>query len=787
MRLLSPELRAALRGHVRHVHLPDRPPLYAPRALPGHIRDHLERLIREQRVAAAQHISYGRIQGSGPDDGGSNGSSGLVAEMRSWLQSAPPPPVVLSFTRRPTYVLPKHHLASKEPWELDYISSALEADIEMAFPKPPGWSSLPWRPSWEADLAENELHHNPLRRTWRPGVMIMPCAEPMFFGPGQLTIWPIMDVSDTLQRKKTFGTKYEFERILEETTVKVLKREYGIKAFSVPGMRGVWVRSHIPPREISPDATYASDDGLENAMTNEDIRRIATIHTDFVDNITRFGVSIHVGSPQPSADAAATQNNPWAALRQHNQTTSIAAELAHTGSAPLPTDAEQELLERYERKSGYLHTHFSRDGPFHEAGLKTMPYSSVVVQPGLRKSAPLGLDNRDLSTSWTCKLSSALVLERHCLEINARNACLSQNLLANPIADEFARQIGLHDGLVDHFSMTQFDSTNHNSEFPTKGRRIGFRSRRVAAKDDAILEPYDEVPVPEIRLLEDEVVTKDIIDDTRRIEAKDGRIDPSQQAPLAVSWPLYLRNLTHTLNESIRASTQDTRYLDFAWQREKRARMDRRKLMLNEANTLSEKWQDAPSRRSRQDRLKAGIIGNVLERVREMEGIVSSLNKGLSQSQVSGDAPQGLQEASQERPPTTVGEEKTQATTSSKQSELASKVEALAQLTKASLEEAARLATGPKSFAAGIPGLGTRGPLAPGARSVQRFEFSKTRQELHVERGRAKAAMVQPQPAFLMARQPPREFTPTLRSIVEEREARRMKARSRNAHHHTVL
>lgn len=415
---LSPELRAALRLRIRHVHLPDLPPHYAPRALPGQIRDHLERQIQEQRAAAADP---GSLVQAGDDGGAGAGSSDpAAAELRSWLQRAPPPPTVLSFTRRPTYVLPKHYIKSKEPWEVDYIRTMAKAKMVVSFPKPPGWSSKPYLPPWEADKDEKDLNHHPLRHSWEPGVIFMPCAEPMYFGPGQLSIWPVMDLRDTVQRGKTFQTKYEFERLLEDTTIQVLQLEYGITAFSIPGSPGVWVESSIPPQDISHETQDMAVDS--RPLRRPNTRRIATIHSDVVGDITRHGVSVHVGSPSFSSGMSDPQNNPWVSLRQHDQTTSIAAELAYIGFAPRPLGQDEDPSTLSGKKSRSLYTLFSKEGLFPDVSVKAVPYSSVIMQPGLRKSVPLGLDNRDLSTAWTCKFFLHLSL-RTLFFTRSKNSC----------------------------------------------------------------------------------------------------------------------------------------------------------------------------------------------------------------------------------------------------------------------------------------------------------------------------------------------------------------------------
>lgn len=394
---LSTKLLREFRPHLRHVHLPDLPPLYAPRSMALKLRDILESLIAEQRVASEDWAS----ERSPRDDEWRHDESKDLAEMREWLRRAPPPPTVLSHTRRPTYIIPKHRAEKQSPWETGFMSSSLKGNLEVTFPEPPEWSSLPWKLGWQADIPDEELPHQPLHHSWEPGVMIMPCAEPMFLGPGQLSLWPIMDLRDNVQVSRKIRSQYDLERLLEDTTIKVLEREYGIAAYAIPGRPGVWVDSHIPPAELFEDRVSVASD--HPPPRGQSTRRIATVHADIVNDISRYGVSIHVGSPAPSADASAAPNNPWNRLRQHHQTTSIAAELAHTGFTPRSTEPGQASRQPSERKSKYLSTLFTTERPFCATGLKTMPYSAITVRPGHKQAAPLGMDNRDLSTAWTCK------------------------------------------------------------------------------------------------------------------------------------------------------------------------------------------------------------------------------------------------------------------------------------------------------------------------------------------------------------------------------------------------
>lgn len=584
-KILSPELRASFRPRIRHIHVPDLPPTYTPRAIPGKIRDFLHSQVVEQRYIA--HTSA------------VNEPTGdALADMRAWLRQASPPPAVLSFTRRPTYVFPKHYLEAREPWEVDYMVANLKSQQEIVFPPPPNWDPLSFIPFWEARKDDKSMQLDPLAHKWEPGVMILPCAEPMYFGPGQVSIWPVVDLLDNSQRGKRFSTKYEYERILEDTTIQVLKREYGLDAFSIPGKSGVWVESLIPPSELS-DVDMFGIKSFDHDLPkkHQNIRRIATVHADFVDNITRHGVSIHVGHPAPDVDRLrGLRVNPWALIRQNNTTTSIVSELALKGFVPQRSDAsQQEVQHRSDKKSLYLQTAFDQDSPHITKPLQAMPYSLVSLQPGLRQPTPMGLDNRDLSTAW---------------------------------AHEFARQLGLSGGIVDHVSMVNFPS--EPTGLPTKERNIGFMARPVMGEDQ-LTSPYEQVEVPAIQLREGGQVTKEILQNTLRFEIKDKRIPyRPPEAPWAFSWPLYFHNLTNLLANSIRGRWRDTRLTQLVRTQAMEARIERRWQAIQEAQVLNDAWRtyQNPRRSNRKQSLSEALVADITKATERMRVILRDLQPG---------------------------------------------------------------------------------------------------------------------------------------------------------------
>lgn len=416
-------------------------------------------------------------------------------------------------------------------------------------------------------------------------MLLAPCANSMYFGPGQLSIWPVIDVLDHLQRGKKISNKFAFERLLEETTIKVLQRAYGIKAFAIAGSPGVWVESAIPPGELSPFDAVPGDRVDKRQDQHHDVRRIATIHADIVNNITRFGVTIHVGAPAPDADGWTATNNPWTALRQDRTTTSVAAELAHQ---------DRDKTDEYDTKIRYLHTHFDRTRPSMQSSLQAMPYSLVLVEPGLRKPAPLGMDNRDLSTAWTY---------------------------------QFARELGMDDGLVDHFGIIGHE-VGAETRMPTHLHHIGFTSRPVSIAN-ALTEPYQELKVPEIQLLEAGPVTQGIIENTKSIQSKDLGFTGQDDHRIAVSWPMYYKQVINILDKSIRGSVNDTRILGLLWQKEKDAIRNPHQKILKQTLSLEDQWRTEESKTAV---IKRPLTDSIAERLTEntlvMLQILSTLKFG---------------------------------------------------------------------------------------------------------------------------------------------------------------
>lgn len=578
---LSPEVQL-MRRRVRHIHIPDLPPIYAPRSLAPNIRDHIAGQITRQRALIEEPPR------SESEYGLAKVTAKAQTSFTSWLKKAGPPPTVLSFTRRPTYILPKHQVERQESWQVEYLTKALKSKMNIHFPEPPGWSSSPWRPSWEQKLPESEWKHDPLNHQWpEVGVLIMPCAEAMFLGPGQVSIWPIMDLKDEIQRGSgKLTTKYQYERILEDTTIELLKREFGINAFAIPGSSGVWVESRIPPAEVGaersegPEATNVPE-SLSGSLRRRNVRRIATVHASVAKHITQWGVSIHVGQPDPGVDAWGRSTNPWTPLRQHHTTTSIAAELSYMNSTASPLGP-----------SRYLLTHFNHHKVPLRAGQGYMPYSRIKAESGRRNPAPLGMDNRDISTAWTY---------------------------------QFARQLGMSDGHVDHYSMVDENDTDA-THLPTKHTGAGFRFRGVFT-EDVMNSTYRQVEVPSIQVGRNEKAAPGIVESSLRLEHHDGRIDSASHEGWLLSWPLWESTLIKKLDDAICGGPCDTRLRAYELQKQASSRLQRRRTELRQAEEVEKEWRREMPQLIRRP-LSDVAVRELADMSREMEEILKKARMG---------------------------------------------------------------------------------------------------------------------------------------------------------------
>lgn len=406
---------------VRHFHVPDLPPRYAPKFVTSQFPNALSQLRRKVRLArqeSADPMAWKRPPPAFDQD---------VKHMKSWLQLASLPPHVFSFTHQPTFFLPA------EPGELGFDASILKGPLRIAFPEPPGWTPGPWVPPEEREL---KYPMDPLKSRWdRVTIMVRrqdqphpridnleegstrtaPLAsEATYCGPGILSIWPSVDFdedTDTLGHNPA-----TLERILTATTISVLEQQYGLRPFTVDNLPGIWVSSQHKSW---------GEDGSQLAQ-------IATIYRHDLGEMCRFGVNIHVGQPAlPMAaleDRREVRFNPWTRINQETTVTSIVAELTPENANRAAETQDTGGLLRYSwtkddagRELPFSLVHWMDDRWLRwKEGYGSWSYRKVPSDVPFFFHAPLGLDNYDLATAW---------------------------------AFEFAVQMGMKDGYLDQ--MTQ--------------------------------------------------------------------------------------------------------------------------------------------------------------------------------------------------------------------------------------------------------------------------------------------------------------------------------------------
>lgn len=366
-----------LRLRVRHVHIPSIPPQYTSWADALNFRAKLLDQISASRECQGVPSWLASVDPFTEHN---------HARLSEWLRFARPPPAVISFTTRPTYLVPESVAADDSKIE------KLRQPLRVEFPKPPEWSASNLIPQHLRQKLANGPQDDPLDHSYEPGVVGTPhIEESAYLGPGQLILWPVLDPLDTIQlvnlRDRTDGV---YQSLLEATTIAILRRDFGIVGYSRPDAPGVWV-----------------------GWKNEEQKRIATLQTNLVgaDRVA-YGIAIHLKS------VGRVGLGPWERINQDRDVTSVTDMLAN------------DMIDLYWRPDQIsLINHWVARIPRHQERTTAFwPGGREVVSPfcsDLRNhvqepvTSPLGMIPYATAVAWS---------------------------------HEFARQLGMHDGLVDHMT-----------------------------------------------------------------------------------------------------------------------------------------------------------------------------------------------------------------------------------------------------------------------------------------------------------------------------------------------
>ena len=342
---------------LRHIHIPGEPTY----AVAAEFQRLLRRRLLDCKEAAVRSASSSASSSSPP------------------LGSLPPPPTVLSFTPTPTYTLGRRQaLSDLSPDD----QALLRSPLRIVSSHPPGFQPLP--------SSHLEPHHgsSPLRRGRYEEAMRPEIVESKrgglatYHGPRQVVMWPILDLHS--ERHQNFTVR-EYSRLLEETTISLLRTRWQIRGFTTEDP-GVWVsprasspgggqgkaeeeqgehcdqtpqrrhlllteteladpgaRHHLGTSTPSPVPSGAQDQppGQGPRRRDDDPAKIAALGVHLRRHVTGSGVALNIDLPTwrvgDEADAQALAENPWARILacglQGKRVTSVAPELASRADA----------------------------------------------------------------------------------------------------------------------------------------------------------------------------------------------------------------------------------------------------------------------------------------------------------------------------------------------------------------------------------------------------------------------------------------------------------------------
>ena len=239
---LSHAPRRAL--HINRVHLPSQWPTFTPYAVASTLQESL----------AAPHHAF-----------------------KAGATSTPPSPSLLSFTPAPTYTLGRRQRSLDEG-----IESILTAPLTVSRSggvKPGEAAREPGSEGIEAQEGREETVFKPeVTHSTRGGLTT-------YHGPGQLVLWPVLDLRSPLYPPQTVRS---YARLLENTTMAVIKSLYGIRCVLDEENPGVWVPT--PGKDA------------------QEAKKIAAMGIHLRRHVATLGVAINLDVPVEGGQDV----NPWA-------------------------------------------------------------------------------------------------------------------------------------------------------------------------------------------------------------------------------------------------------------------------------------------------------------------------------------------------------------------------------------------------------------------------------------------------------------------------------------------
>ena len=258
---------------LRHIHLPCSP---SQGTFPSY-----------QTAAALQELLRRRQLDYQDADSSSPSNSGLI----------PPHPTLISFTPQPTYTLgrrqaPTHTASSSpapsslSPAEISRLKAPLHVRLSSA-------RSLPTQGLAPTGAEKNTDAHPHTEHVFHPSVLTSPRGGlATYHGPGQVVLWPVMVINSSTRAlgHKHFTVRC-YSRLLERTTISLLRRLFGLAGFTTDDP-GVWVRTPPAPGSLG-GGGHGNGDG--------EARKISALGIHLRRHVSSLGAALNLDMPTTRA------------------------------------------------------------------------------------------------------------------------------------------------------------------------------------------------------------------------------------------------------------------------------------------------------------------------------------------------------------------------------------------------------------------------------------------------------------------------------------------------------
>lgn len=221
-----------------------------------------------------------------------------------------PHPTLISFTPEPTYTLGRRQASpssSLSPSEIARLKAPLYIPTHVQQPVP-ALGSVPVQEN-NPLAPEEEKDASPI---YKPTVLTSPRGGlATYHGPGQVVLWPVMAINSphpASLRYKSFTVRC-YSRLLENTTIALLRRLFGLHAFTTDDP-GVWVGDSQKPHQQPPQQQ-------SQQSNQQNVRKIAALGIHLRRHVSSLGAAVNLDMPivRPGGGATTPQDetsNPWA-------------------------------------------------------------------------------------------------------------------------------------------------------------------------------------------------------------------------------------------------------------------------------------------------------------------------------------------------------------------------------------------------------------------------------------------------------------------------------------------